>query len=231
MFRIRAALAAVAGVVTLATLLVPTSGAGAADGCVAWATLPARVVLGPDGVTVHTTLRGTAACHGVTTDNGGTATLAGPDRRSDLGLRWSRIGASDQATYYPTLNRPGTYRIVDGDLQTYDAKYMHIPATWRETTTVLKYAGRFTGVTHQGASVTATLQFYGRVGWQHHSNVAVALQRYVGSGEWRTVARTHSGSGGRVSIGGWRSGATYRLVSGSTGVVWGTAHRIGANPA
>src|SRR4051812_50063745 len=108
---------------------------------------------------------------------------------------------------------------------------MHIPATWRETTTVLKYAGRFTGVTHQGASVTATLQFYGRVGWQHHSNVAVALQRYAGSGEWRTVARTHSGSGGRVSIGGWRAGAPDRPVSGSTGGGWGGGARVGADPA
>ncbi len=237
MSRIRTALAALAGAVALAAVLVPTSvlgptpGAGASDGCVAWGTLPARVVLGPDGVTVRATLQATSACRGVTTDNGATATLRGPDRRDDIELRWSRIGASDEATYYPSLNHPGTYRIVGGDLQTYDAKYVHIPATWRETATVVKYAGRFSGVARRGRSVTATLEFYGRLGWQHHSNVAVSVQRYAGSGKWHTVARTHSGSGGRVAFAGIARGGTYRLVSAATGVVWGTAHRLGANPA
>jgi hypothetical protein len=227
--RTRAVLAVLAGAAALAAVLVPTSGAGAADGCVAWGTLPARVVLGPNGVTVHTTLHATAACRGATMDNGATATLRGPDSRSDVNLRWSRIGGGDQSTYYPSLDRPGTYRIVDGDLQTYDAKYVHIPATWRATTTVLKFEGRFAGVSRRGTSLAATLQFYGRLGWQHHSNVAVSLQRYAGSGQWRTVARTRSASGGRVSFTGVGRGS-YRLVSASTGVVWGTARRLGANP-
>ena len=227
--RTRTALAALAGALTIAAVVVPSSGAGAADDCVAWGALPARVVLGPQGVTVHSTLHGSPACAGATADNGATATLRGPARRDDIELRWAHIGAGDEATYYPSLNRPGTYRIVDGNLQTYDAEYVHIPAAWHETTTVLKYEGRFTGVTRRGASVAATLQFYGSLGWQDHSRVPVSLQRRTSSGGWQTVARAHSASDGQVRFA--VAGGRYRLVSASTGVVWGTAGYIGASPA
>ena len=228
MSRTRTALAAIAGLITLTAVVVPTSGAGAATDCVAWGSLPSRVVLGPDGVTVHSTLHASSACAGVTADNGATATLRSPAARDDIQLRWSRIGAGDDATYYPSLDRPGTYRIVDGDLQTYDAEYVHIAATWHETTTVLKYEGHFAGVTRHRASLAATLKFYGSLGWQDHSRVVVSLQRRSSSG-WRTVARTRSASGGRVrfAVGSGR----YRLVSAATGVVWGTVAYPGASPA
>lgn len=226
-----ASAAALAAALVGAAVLVPSSGAGAGDACVAWGRLPARVVLGPQGVTVRTTLAGTAACTGITADNGGSAVLRGPGRNNDVPMRWMRIGDSDEATYYPSLNQPGTYRLEDGALQTYDAQYRRIPASWRATSTAVKFAGRFVHVARGRTGVTATLEFYGRVGWQNHRGVPVTLQRWSGSA-WRTIARGHSSSTGHVRLGVRTSSrARYRLVSATTKYVWTTTRHFGASPA
>lgn len=129
-----------ASAATLAIVLAPAGGAGSATRpCVAWASLPRRVVLsGANEVTVRVTLHATAACAGVTFDNGGTARLNGPGRNSDFPLRWSHIGATDTASFYWGIDAPGVYRIARGNLQTYDADSEHIPFTWHATSMVVR---------------------------------------------------------------------------------------------
>lgn len=224
--RTTAALGALAA--TTAAVAIPLTGAGASDSCVAWGTLPARVTLGPHGATIHTALHGTSGCAAQSFDNGGRAVLRAADRSDDVPLRWARFGATDQATYYPSLNRPGTYRVVDGSTQTYDGDENRIPSTWRATSTVVKYQGRFASVSRGTGGVSAALQFYGESGWHGHRDVSVTLQRRTSSG-WHTVARSHSGTGGRVHFKLTRGG-TYRLVSATSTNVWGTTRVLGADP-
>jgi hypothetical protein len=207
-----ALLAAVLGAAAL--LVVPSAPAGSAtSGCVAWASLPHRVALAGHVVYVRSTLHGTAACRGVTADAGGSATLRGP---SDFPLRWDHVGATDTAPF-SSLDALGTYRIRTGDLQTYDASYVHIPYVWRATSTVVKYAGRFVRVARGGGRVSATLQYYARYGWEPHARVVVRLQRHR-DGAWHAVARHRSSGSGRVTF-ALRRG-TYRLVSVTTARVW-----------
>jgi hypothetical protein len=230
--RTTASLSALIASTALATLavVVPSTGAGAAGSCTAWGTLPRRVTLGPNGATVRTTLHGTAACAGITTDNGGTAALRGPGSNDDVPLRWTHFGATDEATYYPSLNRPGTYRVVDGRTQTYDAKYVHIASTWRPTATVVKYRGRFTDVSRSASGVTASLEYYGRLGWHRHGDILVSLQRRSPSGTWHQVTRAHTSSSGRVHLSARISAsADYRLVSASSTNVWGAVRRLATN--
>jgi hypothetical protein len=220
--RTTSVLAATGALATLAALLLPASGARASGGsCTAWGTLPARVVLGPSGATVRTSLHGTAGCRPGSFDNGGTAVLRGPGRNDDVPMRWDRFGATDEAVYYPSLNEPGTYRLVDGETQIYDRDERHIPSTWHATSTVVKYKGRFVRVS-TGGGVTATLQSYGYTGWAGHRRVVVHLQKRTASGTWRTVASARSGAGGRVHLAARAStSGNYRLVSATTASVWG----------
>jgi hypothetical protein len=96
--------------------------------------MPTRVTAGRiNPTTVRITLRATAACRGVTADAGATATLRGPDGRK-YPMLWNHLGASDSMSFVASLNAPGQYRLVGGNLQTYDALYRHIPFTWRVTT-------------------------------------------------------------------------------------------------
>jgi hypothetical protein len=222
--------AATAAVAT--AVLLPISAAGADNSCVAWGTLPARVVLDPNGATVRTSLHGTAACTGVSFDNGGSAVLRGPGANNETPLRWMRFGATDEATYYPSLNRPGTYRVIDGRTQSYDADEDRIPSSWRSTTTVVKYKSRFTAVRRSGAGITATLQAYGRIGWQAQRHVKVVLQRRTASGTWHTVARGQTSGGGRVHLAARISAsADYRLVSAAGTDAWGASRILSANRA
>lgn len=227
MSRKTTALAALGGLATLAALTVPATGAGADDACTAWGSLPARVALGPHGATVHTTLRGTAACRGVTADNGATALLTGPGRNDDVPLRYPRFGGSDEATYYASLNRPGTYRVVNGKPQTYDANYVRIPATWHVTSTEVKYGGRLVNVAQDGSGVSATLQSYGKYGWAAETGVRVSLQRRLADGSWRTVAIGRTSGSGRVHIAhGMSSSADYRLAAATTDETWGATRGL-----
>lgn len=213
------ALVAVAGLVS-----IPGGGAGAADSCVAWASLPSRVALGGSAVDVRSTLHGTPACTGVTADAGAHAVLNGPGpSTSDYPLLWTRLGDTDTATMYASFTVPGTYRISGANLQTYDAGYSHIPNVWRTTTTTVKYAGRFAGISRTARTIAATLQFHDKYQWRSHADVTVYLQRHTASG-WQTVARAASSSRGQV---GFRAGSgSYRLVSASTGLVWTTARAV-----
>lgn len=130
-----AALVAVAGVVGLGG-----SPAGSATSCVAWATLPQRVTLSATRpTTIRTTLQGTPACTGVTFDNGATAVLRGPGSgpNASFPLRWAHIGSTYSVTLYGGINRPGTYVISNGNLQTYNRYSMHIPFTWHSTSTAV----------------------------------------------------------------------------------------------
>lgn len=227
MARPTSALAALGSVAVLAALLVPTSGAAAGDSCTAWGTLPARVTLGPHGATIRTTLHGTAGCSDASLDYGATALLAGPGRNDDVPLRWARFGDAEQATYYPTLNRPGTYRVVDGDVQVYDAQSIRIPSGWRDTRTVVKYRGRFTSVAVGRSGASATLQAYGHTGWAGQADVRVALQRRTARGSWRTIATGRSSGSGRLHLAARvNSSAAYRLVSATTADVWGAARPL-----
>ena len=131
-----------------AVLLLPSGPAGSAtSGCVAWARLPRQVTLsGTNEVTIRVTLHATAACAGVSFDNGGTAVLNAPGRTGfDYPLRWRHIGGTDTASFYRGIDPPGTYTIRRGNLQTYDASSIHIPFTWRSTSMVVKY-GSSSGV-------------------------------------------------------------------------------------
>jgi hypothetical protein len=213
-----------------ALLAIPGGGAGATDSCVAWASLPARVALSGQAVDVRSTLQGTAACTGVTADAGAHAVLNGPGpSTSDYPMLWTHLGDTDSATMYASLTVPGTYTISGADLKTYDARYFHIPNQWRTTSTTVKYAGRFAGVTRTSGTIAATLQFHDKFQWRSHGNVAVALQRRTAAGTWLTVARTEASDSGRVAF---RTGsAPYRLVSATTGLVWGSVRSVGATSA
>jgi hypothetical protein len=226
----RVSVALSTALIALAALLaIPGGGAGAANSCIAWATLPSRVALGGGPVVIRSTLRGTPACRGVTADSGAHAVLNGPGRStSDYPMLWTHLGDTDTATMYASFTVPGTYRISGAELQTYDARYFHIPNDWRTTATVVKYAGRFAGVTRTSRTVAATLQFHDQYEWRAHGGVSVALQRRTATGTWQTVAHTHSSSNGRVSLPA-RSGGTYRLASASTGVAWGAAHALSSS--
>jgi hypothetical protein len=211
-----------------ALLAIPGAGAGAANACVAWATLPSRVALGGGPVVVRSTLRGTPACRGITADAGAQAVLDGPGRStSDYPMLWTHLGDTDRATMYASLTVPGTYRISGADLQTYDARYFHIPNDWRTTATVVKYAGRFVGVTRTSRTIAATLQFHDQLEWRSHGKVSVALQRRTASGAWHTVARTRASSNGQVSF--RANGGRYRLVSASTRLVWTATRALGSS--
>jgi hypothetical protein len=216
-----------------AAVVVPAAAAGAGStACTAWGTLPARATLGPHGLTLRPVLHGTAACKGVTADSGGTATLQAPVRKDDVPMRWSNFGDSDSATFYPSINRPGTYRLVDGRTQTYDANYERIPASWRVTSTVVKDASRLVHVGRTGSGVSATLQAYGRTGWQAETGVRVSLQRRAADGSWHVVARARTASNGRVLLRhGLSSTATYRIVAGSTTTAWGAVRGLSASRA
>jgi hypothetical protein len=225
MVRIATALASAAAIAAgalIAFVAIPTSPAGSATSCVAWASLPAKVSLAGREVYVRATLHGSPECAGATTDNGGTGTLNGPGRStSDFPLRWERIGDSDTAPFYASINALGTYRISNGDLQTYDTQYRHIPFEWHTTSTVVKLAGRFRGVTVGGGAVSARLQYYAKYGWEPHAGVLVVLQRAVGdSHEWHTVGQARTSGAGRVGFG--IGSGHYRLVSATTGSVWST---------
>jgi hypothetical protein len=217
-----AALLAAAGV-----LAVPGGGVGAANSCVAWATLPSRVALGGGPVDVHSTLRGTDACRAANLDAGARAILNGPgSSTSDYPMLWTHLGDTDTATMYASFTVPGTYRISGADLKTYDARDIHIPNEWRTTTTTVKYAGRFAGINRTSRTISATLQLHDKLEWRSHGNVQVALQRRTSTG-WHTVARTHSSSRGHVSF---RAGSgQYRLVSATTGLVWTATRTVGTN--
>jgi len=220
-------IAALGGATALAALLVPASGAAAGDSCTAWGTLPAHVALGPHGATIHTTLRGSAACTDADLDNGATALLDGPGRSGDVSMRWAHFGASDQVTYYATVNRIGTYRLVDGDVQVYDQQSIRIPATWHESQAVVKYRGRFTRLAIDGSGVSANLEAYGRSGWASQAGVRVTLQRRAADGTWHAVARGRSTSGGRVHLEAKvRASGDYRLVSATTADTWGATRAL-----
>ncbi|MFN2560111.1 MAG: hypothetical protein ABR571_02280 [Jatrophihabitans sp.] len=210
-----------------ALLTIPGGGAGASDSCVAWASLPARVALSGHAVEVRSTLQGTPACTGVTADAGAHALLNGPGpSTSDYPMLWTHLGDTDSATMYASFTVPGTYTIRGADLKTYDERYFHIPNQWRATSTTVKYAGRFAGVTRTSLTIAATLQFHDRYEWRSHGNVAVALQRRTG-GTWQTVARAETSGQGRVVF---RAGSgTYRLTSATTGLVWSTARSLGTS--
>jgi hypothetical protein len=219
-------LGAAAALATLAAVVVPASGAGAGDSCTAWGTLPSRVALSPQGVTVRATLHGTAACTAESFDNGGTAVLRGPGANDDAPMRWSRMGASDWATYYPSLDRPGTYRLVDGRTQTYDADEIRIPSSWRATATVVKYQGRFTRVAVHDGGASASLQAYGATGWAGQGHVAVQLQRWA-RGAWHAVARGRTSASGHAHLNAHISASgDYRLVSATTKNVWSTTRSV-----
>jgi hypothetical protein len=204
-----------------ALVAVPAGQAGSATSCVVWASMPARLSLGPNEVKVRVTLTGTPACRGVTADSGGRATLNGPGpSTSDFPLMWDHLGASDTAPFYASLNTLGTYRVAGGDLQTYDAQYNHIAFTWRPTSMVVKYAGRFAGISHQNGRLTATLRYYARDSWRAQSGVAVHLQRRAASGAWQTVATHRTVASGWLSFRAGRG--NYRLLSDSTASVWST---------
>jgi hypothetical protein len=213
-----------------ALLTIPGGGAGAADSCVAWASLPARVALSGQGVEVRSTLQGTPACTGVTADAGAHALLNGPGpSTSDYPMLWTHLGDTDSATMYASFTVPGTYTIRDADLKTYDARYFHIPNQWRATSTTVKYAGRFAGVTRTSRTIAATLQFHDKYQWRSHGDVAVALQRRTAAGTWQTVARAETSAQGRVAF---RAGSgSYRLTSASTGLVWSTVRSLGTSRA
>jgi hypothetical protein len=226
----RVTIAISSAVIAVAALIVvpgPGAGAGSATtACVAWAAVRPRIALGPRPAVVRTTLHGSAACAGVTTENGGSATLDGPGgSTSNYPMRWSHIGSSDTVEFYRGITEPGTYRFRSGDLQTYDAEYVHIPYTWRPTSATVRYAGRFTTISRAGARVSATLQYYAEFGWQSHAGVRTKLQRRdTRSHNWVTVASRRSSSAGRISF---RVGSgQYRLASVTTGLVWGTAHGV-----
>lgn len=122
----------------LAVLLVPSAPAGAVTSCVAWGAMPTRVTAGRiTPTTLRITLRSTAACRGVTADAGATATLRGPDGRN-YPILWSHLGGTDSVQFVASLNRPGRYRLINGHVQTYDAMYEHIPATWRTTSVYVR---------------------------------------------------------------------------------------------
>lgn len=216
-----AAALAVAALVT-----IPASGAGAGTGCVAQASMPSRIALGARPVVLRATLVGTPACAGVQTDNGGTATLVGPGGSStDYPMLWTHLGAQDTATFYLGLTQLGTYRISSGNLQTYDARYLHIPYTWTPTATTVKYYGRFAGTSRSGATMRTTLQYYSSTGWHAHSGIDVVLQRQsAGSNTWTDVARTRSAASGGVAfrIGSGR----YRVLSATSTNVWATGHLV-----
>jgi len=219
--------AAVGGSAVLAALLVPSSGAAGAASCTAWGTLPPRVALGPSGATIRTTLAGTAGCRPGSLDNGGTATLAGPGRRGDAPMHWGRFGDSDSVTYYATIERPGTYRLVDGEVQTYDADEVRIPSRWRTTATEVKYRGRLTHVTVGGGAVSATLQGYGPTGWTPLAGLRVVLEHRAAGGAWHAVASADTGRTGRVSVHAKaRATSDYRLVSAGTADTWGATRRL-----
>lgn len=133
----RVSIAIVSAFVALAALVgLPSSPAGSATSCVAWAALPQHVTLrGARPATVHITLDATPACTGVSFDNGARAVLRGPGSgpNATFPIRWSHIGATYSVTLYAGINRPGTYRIAGGELQTYDRYAVHIPFTWRAT--------------------------------------------------------------------------------------------------
>jgi hypothetical protein len=211
-----------------ALLAIPGGGAGAAESCVAWAGLPARVALSGQPVEVRSTLHGTAACTGVTADAGAHALLNGPGpSTSDYPMLWTHLGDSDTATMYASFTVPGTYTIRGADLKTYDARYFHIPNQWRATSTTVKYAGRFAGITRTSRTIAATLQFHDKYQWRAHGKVAVALQRRTSAGTWQTVARTETSSRGRVAF---RAGSgSYRLTSATTGLVWSTVRSLGSS--
>jgi hypothetical protein len=230
-FRIVPVTSALAGLVALGAVLVPGGPVGAATGCVAWGALPARIALaGTNGSTVRTTLRGTAECRGITADNGAEGTLRGPSGNDVFPLRWLHFGARDEATVYAALNRPGTYRLTGGNVQTYDAKYRRIPATWRATTVSVRYAGRLSSVSVTSSTVTATLTMYGSRGWHAHANTAVSLQRRSGSGDWHTIANTRSDARGRVGFGVHLSSRYgYRLVSATSPHVWSASRSVGSS--
>jgi len=219
--------AAAGGSALLAALLVPASGAAGAASCTAWGTLPARVALGPNGATIRTTLTGTADCRPGSLDNGGTATLAGPGRRGDTPMHWGRFGDSDAVTYYANIERPGTYRLVGGEVQLYDADEVRMPSRWRATSTVVKYRARLTHITVGGGAVNATLQGYGPTGWTPLAGVRVVLEHRTAGGAWRPVASARSGGAGRVALAAQaRATAGYRLVSAATGDTWGATRRL-----
>jgi hypothetical protein len=202
----------------LGLVLVPSSPAGSATSCVAWAQLPARVSLAGHEVYVRATLQGTPECAGVTADSGGSATLNGPGpSTSDFPLRWNHLGDSDTAPLYASLNAIGTYRVGTGELQTYDARYFHIPYEWRATSTVVKYAGRFDNLSRADGALSATLQYFTKYDWAAHAGVRVQLQRRTGTG-WQTVAQQRTSGAGRVSF--RDPSGTVRLVSATTGSVW-----------
>ncbi len=217
-----------AAVAVAALVTIPAAGAGAGStgGCVAQASMPTRVALGVHPVVLRTTLVGTAACTGVQTDNGASATLVGPGgTTTNYPMRWGRIGGQDTATFYLGLTQLGTYRITGGDLQTYDARYLHIAYTWTPTATTVKYVGRFAGVARSSSTLSATLQYYSASGWHRHARIAVVLQRQAaGSTTWTSVATTHSSSSGGVAfhVGSGR----YRLVSATSTNVWSTNHLV-----
>jgi hypothetical protein len=219
--------AAIAAVLAAAgPVALPAAGAASAPTCVAEAAMPSRVALGARPVVLQVTLRGSSACRGVTTDNGGSATLDGPGgSSSNYPLRWARLGARDTVHFQLGLTKLGTYRISGGDLQTYDAEYMHIRYTWRSTSTSVKYVGRFAGISRSGGAVRATLQYYTNSGWHSHSGVGVELQRRS-SNSWHAIAHMRSSSAGRVSF---RAGSgQYRLVSASSTYVWTANHLVGS---
>lgn len=214
-----------------AAVVVPTSGAGADSGCLVWGTLPTHVALSPQGVTMRTTLRGTSDCTGSTADNGATATLVGPSGEHSVPIRWYEIDGSDQVTLYPSLDRVGTYQLVDGQLQAYDAQYELIRSEWHATTMYVKYVGGFSGVSRSATDVSATLQMYGPTGWYPHADVPVSLQESTSTG-WHTIGSTRSSSSGSVHITAHTSTAhTYRLVSATSAHVWSAGRTIASSAA
>jgi hypothetical protein len=218
--------AGIGALATAAAVALPGGGAGAAAHCTAWGTLPGRVSLGPHQATVHTTLHGTAACTDSGMDGGATAVFRTPGKQDDVPLRWTSFGDTDEASFYAALDRPGTYRIVNGRARVYDRDYMQVSASWKATSTQVKYQGRFARVAAGASGVTATLQGYGRRGWFGHRNVRVVLQRKTADG-WTTVAGGRSGRGGHVHLAAHLSGVRdYRLVSASTKTVWGATRAV-----
>jgi hypothetical protein len=224
--RVRPWIVTIAAIAGAAAIAAPAE--AAAPQCTAYGSLPARVSLHRDHVVIHSVLRGSSDCHGQRTDNGASAMLHLPGN-PDENLRWRRFGSLQKIDLYINLDRTGTYRITAGDVQLYNHRYRQVHYRWRNTTMIVKHAGRFTHVAAGASTVSGRAEHYSKFGWTGFGGVAVHLQRRaVASSEWRTLGTARADSSGRVWFAtGTDASHRYRLSFGKTSSVWGaTSKRV-----
>ena len=124
-----------------AAVTIGGSPAGAAASCTARAVVPKTLTThATRAATLHMTLRGTSGCQAATFDNGASAYLVSPSGRERISLLWHRFGTTETQDLYSNLDESGTWHVVGGTTQTYDADYVRIPSHWQTTSVRVRAA-------------------------------------------------------------------------------------------